>query len=411
MKKLKEIFTTKRIILIMILLLFAMTIPNLNRPGISQTEAIVTMLCIDKEDDNIKSTATILTPGDSKTANLQMFSGSGQTLGESISNIALAIGKEMSFAQCEIMALGDEICKDGIIQTLDYMTRTRKVGRNAILINFSGDIDDFSKSIIALSSEKNLKLNDIINYDKRYFLAEKSNVELFYIGYYSDISLGIMPQLKIGNNQSDNAIEVSTSAESQLSSTNQSAGIQEQPKKYLVNDGTTNVFKNGKSALILTPEMIKKLNFLLDTEQRGDITISGVTDDLYTNATVVVEIIDKQVSKKASFKNGKPTYSIATEFTVNVEEVVDDSPERNMLRRNQEFLTPTLVNKLTEKIIADMQEVVNFCIEKKLDLVEVYKTFNRKHYKKWHKYLENTSTEDFLSGVEFKIDAKINSQY
>lgn len=409
MRKLRELLGAKRLVIILILFLLCITIPNLNKPAMSQTEAIVTMLCLDKVDGKITTTATVLTPGQDKQANHQVFSGVGETLGEAVGNIALSLGKEMSFAQCEIMALGDNLCDEGIIQSLDYMTRTKKVGRNAILINFSGDIDDFSNAVVSLSKEKNLKLSDIINYDKRYILAEESNIELFYIGFFSNVPLGIMPQIKIGDTKSDNAIEVSSTGSSSNGSTDSAS--QSEQKKYLVNDGTTNVFRNGKRELILEPEFVKKLNLFLDIEQRGEVRVENVTDDLYNDATVVVELIDKKLSKKASFKNGKPKYSIDTELTVTVEEVLDTNPERDMLRRNQEFLTDALIEKIKEKVHADMTEVITFCKDKDLDLIALYKSFYRFHYKEWQHYLEEVGHTEYLDDVDFDISIQVHSPY
>ena len=64
--------------------------------------------------------------------------------------------------------------------TLDYMTRTKKVGRNTVLINFEGDIKDFASAVSNLNVEKSLRIEEIINFDKRYVLTKDSNVESFY---------------------------------------------------------------------------------------------------------------------------------------------------------------------------------------------------------------------------------------
>lgn len=417
MKKLKTLFSAKKIVIYLTLVLFALTVPQLNQPAKSQTEAIVTMLCLDLEGDKVVTSATILTPGQDKQANQQVFSGEGVTLSEAINNIALSLGKEMSFAQCEIMAMGDTLCDDGIIQSLDYLTRTKKVGRNAVLINFSGDIMDFTQAVVDLSKEKNLKLSDIINYDKRYILAEESNVELFYIGYYSDIGLGIMPQLKIDKVEIPNAIEVGSSSGGSSGSGGSGGGSGDSgqggngQKKYLLNNGTTNIFKEGKRELILEPDMVKRLNLFLDIEQKGSVTIEHVTDDLYNDATVVIDLLDKKLSIKSKFKGDIPKFEISTTLTVVVEEVVDNNPTKDMLRRNEEFLTSALVNKIKETIKSDMEEIIAYCKENNVDLVNVYKTFYRKQNKQWKKYIERVGIENYLKNVEFDIKIDVNSQY
>ncbi len=410
MKKIFEFLSAKRIIVILITLLFAITVPNLNKPAMSQTQAIVTMLSLDKEGDKVKSSAVILTPGQDKEANQQIFSGEGATLGEAIGNIALSLGKEMSFAQCEIMALGDTLCEEGIIQSLDYMTRTKKVGRNAILINFSGDMNDFSEAVVSLSKDKKLNLNEIINYDKRYILAEESNIELFYIGFFSNVPLGIMPQIKVGTSETNNAIEVASTSSSGSSGT-QSGDSTSQQKKYLINDGTTNVFRNGKREMVLEPEFVKKLNLFLDIDQKGEVRVENVNDHLYTDATVVVELIDKKLKTQSKFVDGKPKYSIETDLTVTVEEVIDMEPTRDMLKRNQEFLTTALVDKIKAKVRADMEEVIKFCQDNSLDLIGIYKIYHRLRHKDWQRYIEAVGVDEYLDGIDFDIKINVHSPY
>ena len=108
------------------LLTIIITVPEFTEPAMSQTEAIVSMLCVDKTDELFEISTTVLTPGQDKTANYQVFSGTGKTLGEAVENVSLTTGKEIGFAQCEIMAFGETICKDGVLSALDYLTRTRR---------------------------------------------------------------------------------------------------------------------------------------------------------------------------------------------------------------------------------------------------------------------------------------------
>lgn len=419
MKKLKSLFSAKKIAVYLICFLLILTLPNIDKPAMSQTEAIVTMMCVDKDGDKIKLSSTVLTPGQDKQANMQVFNGEGATVGEAVDSIALALGKEMSFAQCEIMALGDNLCDSGVMPILDYLTRTKKVGRNAILINCSGDISDFSQAVIDLSREKNLKLSDIINYDKRYILAEESNIELFYIGYFSDIGLGIMPQIKVTSDKEGNAIEIGSGSSSGSGGSGSSGGsdsgssssVGASSKKYIINDGTTNVFKRGKRDLLLEPEMIKKLNLFLDINQKGNVLIKDITDELYDHATVVVDLLDKRIDIRVKFDGDTPKYNIKMDLTVSVEEVIDYHPDRDMLIRNQEYLTDTLVKRIEEHIISDMKSMVTYCQDNEVDLIDVYKHFYRRENKKWKTLLEQTGKEKYLDSVEFDYEVKVFSPY
>lgn len=406
MKVLKSIFSPRKLLIWIFIILIAITVPEFTEPAMSQTEAIVNMLCVDKTENNFNVSTTVLTPSQEKTTSYQVYSGSGETLGEAVENISLTIGKEMGFAQCEIMAFGEQICEDGVLSALDYLTRTRKVGRNAILINYTGDGKDFCNAISKISTEKNIKLENIINFDKRYILSRDSNIDSFYEGYFSEISLGIMPQIKLENIEPETAIEVMANASSSAAATKEET----KEKKHIVNDGTMSVFKKGKKVLEVEPEMVKRINLFLNISQQGTLKVENVTDDLYSNATVILSLSEKQIKLKPSFKNNVPMYEINISLTILVEEVMEENPNKDFLRRNKEFLTPALIEKLKETTKQEMESVISYCKENEVDLMNVYRQFNRKKYKEFKNYYNNEK-ENYLNNIQYSINVQVQSAY
>ena len=53
MKKVKSLFTPKKLVILICIILLIFTLPTINKPAMSETQAIVTMLCIDKEEEKI----------------------------------------------------------------------------------------------------------------------------------------------------------------------------------------------------------------------------------------------------------------------------------------------------------------------------------------------------------------------
>ena len=238
-----------------------------------------------------------------------------------------------------------------------------------VLINFTGKSKDFAETTANISKEKNIKLENIMNFDKRYVLSRDSNIDSFYKGYFSEISLGIMPQIKLSSTEQDTAIEVQASSGQNSSSSSTSSGSSE--KKYLINDGTMSVFKEGKKVLEVDPPMVQKINLFLNLSQEGTLKVENVTDKLYDNATIIFDLSNKQIKLKPSFENGKPKYKIEIDLTVLVEEVMEENPQKQFLRRNKEFLTKTAVDKLKETIKQEMQTVIEYCKENQIDLVNL----------------------------------------
>ena len=411
MKKLKTIFSPRKLIVWIFLIVLIITVPEITKPAMSRTEAIITMMSIDKIDNNIKISTAVITPSSEKTTNYEVYSGVGKTVGEAVENVSLALGKSMGFAQCEIMAFGENLSNEGIMSSLDFMTRTRRVGRNAILINFSGDVEEFQQAVVNLNIEKSIPLEDVINFDKRYIPSADSNIHSFYKGYFSPISIGIMPKIQLLNNETNNSIEVESGSTGGGSSNEPGSGTGGQNnQKYILNDGTVCVFKSGKKMLELTPTKMKNLNLLSNVEQEGTLKVENVNDELYKNSNVVLNIHDKKLTFSPKFENGKPIMDIKIELAVLVEEVDEENPNKSFLKRNKEFLTDELIKKTKETVKENCCEVIDYCKTNQTDLIGVYENFYRKEYKKFKKYYE-AKQEKYLNDVEFNITVKVSSSY
>ena len=411
MKKLKTIFSPRKLIVWIFLVVLIITVPETTKPAMSKTEAIITMMSIDKVDENIKISTAVITPSSEKTTNYEVYTGVGKTVGEAVENVSLSLGKSMGFAQCEIMAFGENLSNEGIMSSLDFMTRTRKVGRNAILINFSGDVEEFQQAVVNLNIEKSIPLEDVINFDKRYIPSEDSNIHSFYKGYFSPISLGIMPKVQLLKQATDNAIELKSGSTGGGNSNNPGSGTGGQnSKEYILNDGTVCVFKDGKKLLELAPEQMQKLNILANVEQEGTLKVENVDDELYKNSNVVLNIHNKQLSFSPKFKDNKPVFNIDIELSVLVEEVDEENPDKSFLKRNKDFLTDELINKTKETVKTKVMEIIDYCKENKIDLIGVYENFYRKEYKKFEKYYKENQ-EKYLDGIEYNISVKVSSSY
>ncbi|MBQ9795696.1 MAG: hypothetical protein IJW36_01865 [Clostridia bacterium] len=411
MKKLKTLFSPRKIIIWIFLIVLIITVPEITKPAMSETEAIITMMSIDKVDDNIKVATAVLTPADEKKANYEVFSGVGKTVGEAVENVSLSLGKSMGFAQCEIMAFGENLSNEGIMSSLDFMTRTRKVGRNALLINFSGDVEEFQQAIVNLNIEKSLPIEDIMDFDKRYIPTEDSNIHSFYKGYFSEISIGIMPKIQLLKEETTNAIEIASGATGGGSSTVPGSGTGgSNAKEYILNDGTVCVFKKGKKFIELDPEQMKKLNLITNVEQEGTLKVENVNDDLYNNSNVVLNIHDKKLKFEPKFDGSKPVFNIEISLSVLVEEVDEENPNKDYLKRNKLFITDALVAKTKETVKTETMDIIAYCKENQIDIIGVYENFYRKQYKKFKSYYDEMQ-EKYLEGIEYNVTVKVSSTY
>lgn len=412
MNKLKTIFSPRKLLIWLFILLLIITMPEFTKPAMSQTEAIVTFLCVDKIDQKFEVAASVLSPADGKKPNYTFYYGNGQTLGDAMDNVSLSIGKEMGFSQCEVMAFGDDLCDDGVISALDFMVRLKKVSRNAMLVNFGGDIKDFSKALYKLFTEKQLKIEQIINFDKKYILSQDSSIDNFYRGYFSPISVGVLPKLAVAKSETDNAIQVQSSAdgESQGGETN-GAEMQKQEELYLLNDGTMGVFKKGKKQLELDFVTVQQMNLFVNKDYQGLINIKDVTDHIYNHATVVMNITKTAPKIKVDFDKDKPVFSLDLTLTMYIEEIVQDEQTSTFMRRNKEFYTKTLLNRIEQNVLSQLKTGAQFCVDNNIDVINVYQNFNCFKPKQFEQYLKQVGQTNYLQGIDFKFNVKIESAY
>ncbi|MBO5954434.1 MAG: hypothetical protein J6Q13_00515, partial [Clostridia bacterium] len=201
----------------------------------------------------------------------------------------------------------------------------------------------------------------------------------------------------------------SSSASSGGSSVASSSG--ESSKKYLVNDGTTCVFKDGKLNSVVSAENMRRVNIFLNDAQKGEIKVENVSDDLYNDATVVCSLRKKDISLKPSFKYGKPTYKADLELVIVVEEVDEKLPSDKFLQRNKDFVTPTLIEKLKETVSNEMEQIIDFCKTNKIDLIGVYRNFYHRQYKDFMNYIDKVGTDNYLDGIDYQIEISVTTEY
>jgi len=417
--KLKKIFSPRIIILFITLGIFLYSLTIVDSPSQSQTQGIVTVMAVDIVDDQIELACSVINPTGSTSAKSSYFSAKADSMVEAVELIGMQLGKDLGFAQCDVVAVGENIVEDGIVRALDFFTRTKKVGKNVLLVNFDGKPDEFIQSAIYLEEKLTLKLSQILKYNKEFMLAVDSNLENFYLGYYSDAGISIVPKLKLSKEQQDAGIEVQlTQLESSSSSSSSQGGesssestSSQGEKIFFINDGTTTVLKRGAKLTELDPETIEKLNLFIKDSKYGTYKVENISDNLYKNATVVMELENKNSDLRYHFKNAKPVVQLKLTLYLKVEEVIETGQNKELLRREDELMTDAVVKKLKEDINADLNFCVNFMKENNMDLFGFGGWFNKFHYKKWNKYKsKEENSQNVLNNINFEWEIHI-AQY
>lgn len=414
MQKLKKIFSPRKMILWVTIIIFIISFQFSNQPAQSKTQAIVTALAVDEVEENLIEVSTVvLTPVQETPSKRKAYSAQGVNITTALDNIALQLGKEIAFGQCDIMALGDNLCEENALKALDYLTRTKRVGRNAVLINFSGTTEDFANCVIQLNDNMSLSIAEIINANEKRVTANETNIETFYKGYYSDLSTSIMPKIAINEEASPNAIKINVEGgNSTNSSSNVTTSSSNNKELYFLNDGTTSVFKEGKKVGEILPDEVKYINLLQPQNILGTFKLQNVTTDLFTNAEVVINMINKDVSYKLSFENGLPKITYTLDLYIIIDEIIESEKSEDLLYTENWFVDKSLVNALQNKIIENLDIGITKLKSEQIDILNIYDKFYKFKNKQFEKYLNTLDDkQNFLQNIQFNYKVNINSSY
>lgn len=414
MQKLKKIFSPRKMILWVTIIIFIISFQFSNQPAQSKTQAIVTALAVDEVEENLIEVSTVvLTPVQETPSKRKAYSAQGVNITTALDNIALQLGKEIAFGQCDIMALGDNLCEENALKALDYLTRTKRVGRNAVLINFSGTTEDFANCVIQLNDNMSLSIAEIINANEKRVTANETNIETFYKGYYSDLSTSIMPKIAINEEASPNAIKINVEGgNSTNSSSNVTTSSSNNKEVYFLNDGTTSVFKEGKKVGEILPDEVKYINLLQPQNILGTFKLQNVTTDLFTNAEVVINMINKDVSYKLSFENGLPKITYTLDLYIIIDEIIESEKSEDLLYTENWFVDKNLVNALQNKIIENLDIGITKLKSEQIDILNIYDKFYKFKNKQFEKYLNTLDDkQNFLQNIQFNYKVNINSAY
>ena len=129
-----------------------------------------------------KGITAVVGPNGSGKSN--MYSAQASTIAEAVELIGMQLGKDLGFAQCDIVAIGQNLLNKNVVNALDYFTRTKKVGRNVLILAFEGKTDESGMiNGITLPAPAKVKTNEDIPEFTKYDLNAtylKSNFKKTY---------------------------------------------------------------------------------------------------------------------------------------------------------------------------------------------------------------------------------------
>ena len=438
-------------ILLSILIISAIILPfTFYKSAETERVAVATSIGIDKTGDEIELSLNVVTPSSQGSATggsigtVKTFAGTGKNVSAAIAKISLSVGKSVGLAHCDAVIVSKDILNQDVAKIIDYFIRSNNLTSNAIIFVTDGKAKDVIKASASDTSSFALTISNIISFNKMFSFGDSINIDNFYINYFSESGISILPMLSTGaedESVSSSSGNEETSGGSQNDDSSQSEGgegqsqggggsqgqgengggaeptqsgggkQQNQSQKIIKNDGKIVVLKKGKYVCELNNDQIFAINLINPKSVKGNITAKNVNNDIFKNADLTYLIYDKTVKNTCYFAEDIPIFNFDINLILQIKEIVMNEYDFDSTNGTTAFLDKEVDSALQKTIHENMASLINLAKKEKIDLLKVYNKFHKFDTKKWDNYINSLDNkEDFLDKVIFTINVNIQGK-
>ena len=405
--------------IIIFVVLFPFTI---NMPDQTQSYSIVLGVGIDKSEEGYEISTQILTSKANQgfLETLQVHSAKGKNMLDAVEELSLHLGRISGFGNTSAIVFSEDVAKEGIAETLDFFLRSKRLNGNPFIVVSRNKAKNILSDAAKIDESFNYNINSLAKLNRDFANGTIMTMENFLNNYYSGTTASVISQINQTNNDYDGVMIPDTNSQSSSgganggssSSEGQSSGGSEGGEtRVLSNKGDSSVFIGSKQVANIDAHVVEGMNTLLYTK-RNSYTINNVSDAYFHNATVVLSQKNSYLTRVLKFsKNGIPRVYFDIHYTMKVEQILQDGINQVILDGSQNYMTPTLQQKIQEYIREQTAVSLNIFKELNADVYGFQQSFAKYHPKKWKKFLDGLDNQkDAFKKVEvfMKIQLKGN---
>lgn len=160
--------------------------------------AVVSLIHIDYKDEYIVTVEVRENEKDNPNAS-NFYTNSGMSLDIAFENIGLTLNKALYLVDTNTLIITDNIIKDKLNNTLDYLTRENNIGINFNILVSNDDINKITETIKSNNKIVGSYIKDIINNPYNNIVDIKFNK--FVKNYLNDYKDMILPYGKLNNDK------------------------------------------------------------------------------------------------------------------------------------------------------------------------------------------------------------------
>ena len=422
MKKLFNRIKANPMLVIFIIIMVFFMPPALFSAGESNNKAIVTAVGLDKEGSEyeISLLTFIPTPNQTYVETNSVISGKGSTVAEAISNAELTLGKEVGLSHAKTTIVSEAVLEEDVAKDIDYLSRVSALSENTVFICTNDSAKEFLLAAQSLEKDIGLKLEELISYNVRNIYVADTTLEAFYKGYFSENKSSILGYLALeesssetstgssGGQSSGGAGGVASPSESGGGAGNTSDASKQNAKK-IANRGDVVLLKKGVKVAKLNEEQLNGINILNKDAIHQIITIDGITNEKYKNASLTFVVRNKRIMTTTKFENGIPIFVANAVMGM---ELIEAKEESGAVISNYELSEiPKIVEfKIEQKIKKEFADTLKLLRAKKTDVIGVREKFLKENRKNYNKFIDSLDDpDDYINFINFELIIKVQS--
>lgn len=278
--------------------------------------AVISLVHIDYKDNNYIVTVEIRENEKDNPNTSSIYKASGISLDNTFENIGLTLNKVLYLVDIDTLILTDNVLKNKLESTLDYITRENNIGNNFNILISNDNIEDIIKIIKDKNKIVGSYIKDTINNDYNNTTNIKYNKLIKdYLNEYKDM---ILPYGKISNNE------------------------------FTIKEA---IIFNNNNYIKINNDNIKIYNLLNNINKYTLFKIN------YNNGSLIYRVKDIKTKYKLTNNNIDITLNIIGNFN-----------EIDNINLKEDNLN-TLINLTKDKITNDTKEFINILTTNNIDVI------------------------------------------
>jgi spore germination protein KC len=348
---------------------------------------IVTGMGIDRDSDTgeYKVTVQIINPGEiasqTKTERLEVttYQTTGESIYEVMRRFSTKVPRKMYLAHIQLVIFGEELAKEGIGKTLDFISRNHEFRTDFfILVSKNGKAEDVLNVLTPTEASPSVSLYSSINVSEKIWAPTK--------GVHLDELLNTL--VSEGKHPVLTGVEVRGDKER-----GDTVSSLEQIKPAAVTKITGfAAFRNDKLVGWLTENESKGYNYIINNIKS---TVGSIPCE--DSGIIALDVKKIKTDLKTNVKSGKPSITIKTNIEADLGEIQCD----------MDLSKTSVIKQIEEDAAKQVQSLMEHSITKakeefKSDIFGFGETIHRQHPKAWKKLKGNW--DETFQDLEISFD-------